>query len=377
MKKVIFISALAIAAAVSCTKSDIVDTKFNEQIGFENYLGRPAQTKASVATTIGDGAGIYGFYTAGTDFSVAEGTASEANLWWNHTLTSTGSVSPEKFWTNDADKYTFLAYAPVVPIPENNAATTLTKKFGTTEAPDGSLAVPTGEKMTNPTITYNVPAALANQVDLLWAAAKNVTKKGLAEQNVTKVPFQFHHALARLTVNASESTTEKNFDFIVKKIEITGGFITEDVLTLADGKWKANSVPVAVTTENKGTTYSFYNNENNPDVLSQEEVTEYAKVNGAASNYLMMIPVNFANQAANLHVEYTTVYQGEESTINKADFAVDTNFEQGKAYAINLVFSKDAKAIEFTVSVENWQPTTGTGDNVVTDEIDQNESVVA
>ena len=38
MKKVIFISALAIAAAASCTKSDIVDTKFNEAISFESYI---------------------------------------------------------------------------------------------------------------------------------------------------------------------------------------------------------------------------------------------------------------------------------------------------------------------------------------------------
>jgi hypothetical protein len=69
MKKVIFISALAIAAAVSCTKSDIVDTKFgNDVIGFESYVGRDAQTKASVetATTLqATGFGVYGFYTDG------------------------------------------------------------------------------------------------------------------------------------------------------------------------------------------------------------------------------------------------------------------------------------------------------------------------
>ena len=52
MKKTIFISVLALAAAISCTKSDIVDTKFeNEAIGFETYLGRDAQTKASETTT--------------------------------------------------------------------------------------------------------------------------------------------------------------------------------------------------------------------------------------------------------------------------------------------------------------------------------------
>ena len=378
MKKVIFISALAIAAAVSCTKSDIVDTQFDEQIGFENYLGRPAQTKASIATTIGEGAGIYGFYTAGADFSVAEDAASEANLWWNHTLTAAGTVSPEKFWTNDADKYTFLAYAPVVTIPEGNTATTLTKTFGTTEAPDGSLVVPTGEKMTNPTITYNVPATLSNQVDLLWAAATNVTREGLKKDNLEKVPFQFHHALARLTVNASKSTTEKNFEFRVKKIEISGGFITSDVLTLATGLWTKAGKPAEVTETTK-TTYSFYNEPKNETALTTTatKYAEHVKDGELADNYLMMIPVNFTSQAAELYVEYTTVYQGEESTINKAYFDVNTNFEQGKAYAINLVFSKDAKPIEFTVTVEEWKESTKDADGNVTDDHQQDESVVA
>ena len=66
----IFISILALAAAVSCTKSDIVGSmSTSSEIGFETYLGRDAQTKATVATAEslrkpkGQGIGIYGFYT--------------------------------------------------------------------------------------------------------------------------------------------------------------------------------------------------------------------------------------------------------------------------------------------------------------------------
>ena len=233
--------------------------------------------------------------------------------------------------------------------------------------------------MTNPTITYNVPEILSNQVDLLWAAAKNVTKKGLTDQNLTKVPFQFHHALARLTVNASKSATEANFNFIVKKITIKGGFITSDVLTLESGLWTKNGTPATVNETTPATTYTFFDVPANNTQLTTTatKYAEHVKDGDLADNYLMMIPVNFTSQAAELYVEYTTVYQGEESTINKAYFDVNTNFVQGKAYAINLEFSKDAKPIEFTVTVEDWKESTKDADGNVTDDHQQDEEVVA
>ena len=50
MKKVIFLAIAAAAALTACSKSEVIDSKYgNDMIGFENYLGRDAQTKASVA----------------------------------------------------------------------------------------------------------------------------------------------------------------------------------------------------------------------------------------------------------------------------------------------------------------------------------------
>ena len=362
MKKVIFISALAIAAAVSCTKSDIVDTKFDDAIGFETYLGRDAQTKASVATNFST-AGIYGFYTGSQRWAVtadqtgdAYVASPKANLWVNDILAFAGTVDPIKYWANADDYYSFLAYAP--------------------KGDKNISGMPTGDAVTNPTITFAVPTALADQTDLLYANVLNTKKPATTGD---KVAMPFYHALARLTVNAKAAANQK-FEFCIKKITIAGGFHKSDVLTLKDGSWAKAGEPVEATKDEKGNdvpaeTYTFYNESANTTALGTNN-TDYAKVGDAYSNYLMMIPVDFTDAPATLTVEYTTVYDKVESTVITKTFNVTTNFEQGNAYAINLTFSKDVEAIEFTVSVEDWQPTT-TGDNPVTDEIDQNENVAA
>ena len=121
MKKSIFLSVLALAAVVSCQKSEIVDSKYgNEAIGFETYAGRDAQTKAAVASDISSTAGIYGYYTAANKWDTnnpvtpASGFVSspKSNLWVNGTLSNDGTVAPVKYWTNDTDYYSFIAYAP-------------------------------------------------------------------------------------------------------------------------------------------------------------------------------------------------------------------------------------------------------------------------
>ena len=328
MKKVIFISALAIAAAVSCTKSDIVDTKYgNDVIGFESYVGRDAQTKATVVNEDNIGtAGIYGFYTAGTVWS----STSTANLWENAPLNCTeGSVSPVKYWTNEVDKYSFLAYAPKVTDEYTYLTTATTEKA-------------------NPTVTYTVPTALADQIDLTYAQVFNTTKAAVDAATSKKVDMTFKHALARLTVKASKSTqASADFEFDVKEVTIAGNFNTQGTFNLGTAKW----TPVTPTAS---TSYNFYTNPNTAYTDANKLTTagvDYAGTN----NYLMMIPTEFsATNKATLTVKYTTYYQNQESTVNTKTFDITTNFQQGKAYAISLVFNQDLDTIEFNVSVEGW-----------------------
>ena len=364
MKKVIFISALAIAAAVSCTKSDIVDTKFDDAIGFNAYIGRDAMTKATVVNKDNIGtAGLYGFYTGGAVWT----DESTANLWANEALNCTaGTVTNKKYWTNAEDQYSFMAFAP-------QTSTFLSN-------------IPEGTTVKNPKVTYTVPNVIKSQIDLTYANAFDVTKAEVdaitVEEQKGKVLMPFHHALARLTVKAKDGS--EVFDFDVKEINISGVFNTKGTLILANGEWEVadadkksetyviykNEVEKTVTDPetNETTTVKEYDSYKSTNALTGElkDYAYYAEPTKStvADNYLMMIPRKFkADQdtegkytnAATVTVKYTTFYQNQESTVNTATFPVTTDFQQGKAYAINLTFTKETEEIEFFVTVDNWE----------------------
>ena len=332
MKKVIFISAIALAAAVSCTKSEVVDTKFNEQIGFETYLGRDAQTKAAVETakTIGS-AGVYGYYL-GKDGSTWS-DASEANLWNPLTLvvdTETGNaVQPTdgdiRYWANDTDEYTFLAYAP-----------------------KDKVTVAAGTNGQDPTINYTVDTNLKNQVDVLCATPVHGSKTDLSGA----VALNFKHTLSRLTVKAK--ATAGNFDFHIKSIVLKGDFYSAGKLPL--------SAPTAWTdlTTTEDTEYAFpaVATEALPKPETAEGTVEYKDYAGTDS-YLMMIPVNATAHKATLTVVYYTSYKAGDKTMESIDytkeFEISTDFAMGKAYAINLEFVQAVdNEINFSVVVDGW-----------------------
>ena len=338
MKKVIFLSAIALAAAVSCSKSEVVDTKFgNEAIGFENYLGRDAQTKADVASVTSlaadGGIGIYGYYTGDPANEWVEN--SEANLLQNEHL-YWGSIDGETegwiydktaYWTNDTDEYTFFAYAP----------------YGkaTASQPEGG----------NPQIEYTLPQTLANQVDLVYSNNnKNITKR-------ESVALTFSHALARLSVTANAVKYADGLTFTVTDIAISGPFNTKGTFDLAKGKWLSTSTPATAPYDLTSTTGQ----------LLTEDPYKFSEVE---KNYMMMIPTAFSvkketvdgkevynyDKAAKLTVTYTMTYKGATSKPVTKDVYITTPFEQGNAYVIKLTLQRDeANAIKFSVtSIPGW-----------------------
>ena len=217
MKKVIFISALAIAAAVSCTKSDIVDTKFgNDAIGFQTYVGHDAQTKATEvdyeALQNSEGFGVYGIYTAAVkydgddkvnlfkDEQVKWGKpTSDASDCWYYTNT--------RYWTNDDDWYTFLAYAP----------------YGET-----ALVGKMNEGDIQPYIEYTVDSDITDQIDVLYATPIETQKPDNGE-----VPFAFNHILSRLTVTAAAGETYTDgYSFTINDIKLSGNFVKKATFDL-------------------------------------------------------------------------------------------------------------------------------------------------
>ena len=345
MKKVIFISALAIAAAVSCTKSDIVDTKFNEAISFETYLGRDAQTKGSIIENSNfTKAKVFGYYQGADKWNytgeLTDATLSTvtANVYDANTLTGTTSEGGVKtwaadvtrYWANDSDFYSFIAYAPE----------TLT-------------ATPSSD----PVISYEVVETIGNHVDIIYANDLN-RQKGDGSVDLT-----FHHALARLTVKATAQ--ESPYTYHIKNITLSGDFNKTGSLRLATGEWTcpetrvaANYVfesnPAEVDVENPG---AFALAET-PEGATEDVVTDFATDN-EGQGYMMMIPTDFSctNNPATLTVVYSTYdpVAKLESRDYTRTFNVATKFDAGFAYALQFNFANTTSEITFDVTCEAWK----------------------
>lgn len=324
MRKSFFLSILAVGALVAgCAKSEVVDTKFNEEISFETYLGRDAQTKGTIIETDDlTAVGVYGYYTGG------EGWDSEttANLWDPMTLACdkgqcTVKDEDVRYWTNESDLYTFLAYAPV-----DNA----------------NLDQPATDA--NPTLTYIVnPADFTKHVDVLVAEPQVDRKKG--DGNVALV---LKHKLSRLTVKATSDSDP--FTFHIKKISLKGNFNTTGTIALAEPTaWDA--------TPTENTEFVFATSD--ADASSENALPasiDYATVEGGAG-YVMMLPTDAATHKAVLTVEYTTfdAKANLESRVYTQTYDVTNDFDMGKAYAIVLEFKNDATTINFSVKVDpDW-----------------------
>ena len=338
MKKSFFLSILAVGALVACSKSEVVDTKFDQAISFENYVGRDAMTKAAVATisTLQDeeyaGIGLYGFYT-GND--TAGWTAeTNSNLWGNEKLAWNGTgfaYTTTKYWTNDTDKYTFFAYAPF------------------------SATAPSGTTVKDPAVSFTVDPTIKNQVDFLYSNEKKNTVK---TENANGVNLKFNHALSRITVKAQEN--EDEYGYTIYGVSISGNFNTSGSLKLSDATWTptaaaANYVFLADATDAVGVEVP---------TPTAEGVTPAVKAYDFAGtdNYLMVIPTDFSvkegeayKETAILTVTYTTTFDNHESNKMTKTLPINTKFEMGKAYSLNLAFEpNEDNAITFTVEVNGW-----------------------
>lgn len=342
MKKVIFLAIAAAAALTACSKSEVVDTKFNEQISFETYLGRDAQTKAPIINNDNLGnVAVYAYYTGNSDWT-AESTT---NLWDDVLLinkdgsfvTPEGGEAPEaKYWANPSDKYSFFAYAPV------------DSKVGTVNT-------------VNPTINFSVQPEIPNQVDLLCATPyKDAEAQDFTSGNVA---LTLKHVLSRITVKAKALGTDFLFD--VKKITLAGNFNVTGTFPLSGTTW-ATAVPAE-----EGSEFTIFDNNSaayDPETdtalptASYRNYAERTTAEGAKTdNYLMIIPTVPAEGAepaiATLTVLYSTYYAGQESVVMSKDIEIPINFGMGKAYSINLDFSHEATPITFSVTVDSWDET--------------------
>ena len=329
------IAAMAALTLVSCSSEDLNslsdNSSKNEAISFDGYWGRSAVSvngsrgsvidNAEDLQKVTEGFGVFGNYqeAAGLEFGFnwfnnVQVTYSSKDAKWTY--------SPVQYWLPQGH-IDFLAYAP--------------------------YAEETTLKNTS-CIDFTVEGEVAKQKDLLWAKAENQTKDNISSTN-NKVKFKFAHALSRLGY-----TVKLNNDY-------TGTTITLNKITLAgslDGTKEAfytkGTIDLSKTSSSSTDlwTISTPGAKQNFDWFSGTQTLATKAYENPVANYLFVIPQDFSAPATDelyVIVEYTINYSGgvTATMTNTVYKQLEKNFEQGKAYTINLTIG--LTPIEFDVDV--------------------------
>lgn len=298
-----------------------------------------------------EGFGVFGHYKE------ADGQEFGHDLFNNQQVTykaSAWTYSPLKYWPAQGH-IDFLAYAPY------------DSKYNDKVSND------------NQKIDFTVNSTIKGQKDLLWA--NNAVNQTMANNSKNKVKFQFKHALSRLgySVKLYGDYTSNNVKFTLKEITLTGSepksttasttetakaFYTDGTIDLSTGNWEKHTAAAG-----KQDFINWFSG--TQDVTS---ATESEPFKNSESDYLFVIPQNFSANigttvapVANpdklyVIVTYTIEYTDHSaaSITNKVYKQITPNFEQGKAYMLNLTLGLPIEFdVDVTDGVEGWGAETG------------------
>lgn len=343
MYKKIFMGIAAVTALtlVSCSSDDLNslsdNSSKNEAISFDGYLGRSAVAVNGSRGSVLDlpalkgengGFGVFGNYKNADDLEFGSNWFDNVKVTYSNTDTK-WTYSPVQYWLPQGH-IDFLAYAPY------------DSKYDKKVTKD------------NQKLNFIVSPTIKDQKDLLWAKATNQT---MANNSGTdkKVKFQFAHALSRLGYIVKLNNDYSGATFTLTKITLAGS---------SDGTENAfyttGTIDLSNTSSTGLWTTSSSDAKQNFDWFSGTQTLAKTDYKNPDANYLFVIPQDFSATATGklyVIVEYTIKnYNGVTATMtNKVYKKLEKNFEQGKAYTINL--SLGLTPIEFDADVTAWKDT--------------------
>lgn len=199
-------------------------------------------------------------------------------------------------------------------------------------------------------LDFTVNSTITAQKDLLWANAANKT-------NTDKpVTFIFKHALSRLGYTVKTSATAEGTSITLNQITLAGSndgakgaFYSAGIIDLS----KTSSTDLW-TNLNSDTKLKFDWVSSNKELSSNETKND-------ETEYLFVIPQDFSQKTTGADelyviVDYTISYSDGTTMKTKVYQKLEKNFEQGKAYTLNLTLG--LTPIEFDVTtVEGWTDT--------------------
>lgn len=326
MKKNIFWGTFLLTACMvcSCSQEEVVsEVATNQAISFDTYVGRNAQTRASVATKTtlqesSEGFGVFGYYTNTTAWSAS----ATPNFMYNQQVTyddteSAWGYSPIKYWPDG--KISFYAYAPY---SESGYALSANTATGA------------------PTLTYTMPDDVEDQVDLL------ISDKQL-DQTIADpvVDFTFYHALSRIgfAIKAEADALDNTTSVKITSITLSGKFAESNMVTLGT---PSSTSPASWGTATLSDTEIDY--KLTGDMLASASISPTTTPTSLNSDegYLMLLPQAYNTTGNELSLKMVYNLETTDTKLDGGKFSatytctaedIEVNFEPGKAYTFVFV----------------------------------------
>lgn len=345
-----------------CADEGVEETSSSSssEINFDAYVGRNASTRSSITdikflqgSVWNAGFGVFARYNHidGTISSLMD----KEHVTWREDHWGYDHI---RFWPSNGnvDFYAFAPYSPYVEM--------------------GSLPTDLAQKDDISPYTYIRFPSNDSPIDLVWAKQLGQTAP---TSPGSKVKFQFHHALARLSFDITAPKLENGTVIKVQRVRLygvsdyKGVFVMQGYLNLNTGAWilADNGVKWHYSWTPEGKKADIPNNDNDKKdsiVYKLSDPSELPnlenKVTNDGDSYIFIIPQT-KTKAFHLAITYT-VQQGkfkETVTVKKnllevLDKSGNPNpsftFEKGKAYVFHLILSLDPINFKVTTDVVPW-----------------------
>lgn len=301
MKK-LFISMLAVAALVSCSKEQTIVADQGELIGFNSFVENA--TRADYSTDDINTINVYG-------------TVNDVLIYDHTPVTRPSTVAGQGYgddWKCDVKQYWIAdatyKFAALVDVPEANIT------------PD----------------EYGMPASFTYTADGVTDVLYDYYATTGLEENNLPVPFTFKHLLSKVRFTVTNESEIDDYTYTISNVKVTNT--------------RPNGVYTVYTTDEGTGTWTSTAAATSTDFASIEDVTNDAPVSNA---YLLLIP----GTSVGISFTVTLSIDGEEvSTYNYSDTNVVT-LEQNTIYNFGVNFTP-GEVIDFTVTAKpNWNPTVG------------------
>lgn len=326
------------------------------EINFDAYVGRDASTRSDItdidflkSKEWNAGFGVFARHRH-TDGKTITSLMDTEHVTWRENHWGYDHI---RFWPSSGtvDFYAFARYVSFVTM--------------------GSLPAGLAQKDDTSPDTYIDFPSNKNPIDLIWAKK---TDQEAPTSPGSKVTFQFHHALARLSFDITAPNLEDGTVIKVQRVRLygvsdfKGVFVMRGYLNLNTGAWilADNGVKWHYTWTPEGKKADIPDNDNDEkdSIVYKLNASQLdyktPSITNDKDSYIFIIPQT-KNEPFYLAITYT-VQQGKfEETVTVKKNLLDVlckpgdpnrsfTFEEGKAYVFHLKLSLDP--VDFSVTVD-------------------------